>query len=115
MILWRRPKIRLLAAACCARLLAVTSSAMRHCLLGLIAVLVFCSTAEAGCLSEPRAWARHDGRPMDLVRYHLVRNACREAAATLRASGNESPWISSFVGCMRGHGYVPLYDDGIFC
>jgi hypothetical protein len=115
MILWGRPKIRLLAAACRVHLLAVTSSAMHRCLLGLVLVLVFCATAEAGCLSEPRAWSRSDRRPMDLTRYHLVANACREAASTLHFSGNESPWISSFVGCMRRHGYIPLYDDGIFC
>jgi hypothetical protein len=88
---------------------------MRHFLLGLVSVLVFCASAEAGCVSEPRAWSRHDGRPMDLTRYHLVKNACREAASTLHVSGEESPWISRFVGCMRRHGYVPLYDDGIFC
>jgi hypothetical protein len=88
---------------------------MRDFLLGLVLVLVLCATAEAGCLSEPRAWSRHDGRPMDLTRYHLVANTCREAASTLHVSGHESPWISRFVGCMRGHGYTPLYDDGIFC
>jgi hypothetical protein len=94
---------------------AVNCSAMHRCLLGLVSVLVFCATAEAGCLSEPRAWSQPGGRPMDLIRYHQIRNACREAASTLRVSGNDSPWMSSFVGCMRGHGYIPLYDDGIFC
>jgi hypothetical protein len=88
---------------------------MHRFLLGLVSVLVFCAAAEAGCLSEPRAWSRPSGRPMDLIRYRQIRNACREAASTLHVSGNESPWISSFVGCMRGHGYIPLYDDGIFC
>jgi len=88
---------------------------MRRCLLGLVSVLFLCAAADAGCLSQPRAWSRHDGRPIDLGRYRLVANACREAASTPHFSGNESPWISRFVGCMRRHGYIPLYDDGIFC
>jgi hypothetical protein len=88
---------------------------MHRCLLGLVLVLVFCASADAGCVSEPRAWSRPDGRQMDLIRYHQIRNACREAASTRHISGNERPWISGFVGCMRGHGYKPLYDDGIFC
>jgi hypothetical protein len=103
------------ASACRLDLCTVNCPAMPRYLLALVSVLVFCSTADAGCLSEPRAWMRPGGRPMDLTRYHQVRNACREAASTPRFSGNGSPWISGFVGCMRGHGYIPLYDDGIFC
>jgi hypothetical protein len=108
-------KAGIFASACRLDLPVVNCSAMHRCLLALVSVLVFSATADAGCLSEPRTWSRPGGRPMDLTRYHQVRNACREAASALHFSGNESPWISRYGSCMRRHGYIPLYDDGIFC
>ena len=94
---------------------AIGSSMMRIRLLSIALVLGVFATADAGCLTEPRAWSRRDGRRMDLSRYRQDTYTCREVASVLRFSGDYRPWISRFVGCMRGHGYTPLYDDGTFC
>ena len=78
-------------------------------------VLAISATADAGCLTEPWAWTRPGGRPMDVSRYRKDTQTCRESASVLYFAGNDPSWISKFVGCMRGRGYTPLYDDGVFC
>lgn len=78
-------------------------------------VLVSNAIADAGCQTEPRAWTRPGFRPIDLARYERDTRACREEVSIPHFSPKEGPWITKFVGCMRRHGYIPLYDDGVFC
>jgi hypothetical protein len=87
-----------------------SGEAMRACLLGVTLILAAYSSAVAACWTEPRAWAQPDGRPIDLIKYERDRAICRyEASYFYRYQ-----WIATFVGCMRQHGYIPLY-RGVFC
>ena len=88
---------------------------IRSGLVSITLVLAISPIADAGCLTEPRAWTRPGGRPMDVSRYRRDTQTCRESVSVLHFSGDDPRWISKFVGCMRGRGYTPLYDDGVFC
>jgi hypothetical protein len=83
---------------------------MRTCLIAVIFALV-ASSADAGCLTDPQAWTKHGGRPMDLGRYERDMATCRNEAST---TWRQKPWITKYVGCMKRHRYIPLY-HGVFC
>jgi hypothetical protein len=83
---------------------------MRTCLLALVFIAAAHSTAIAACWTEPRAWARPGGRPIDLILYERDTTICRHEASYFY----RYHWIATFVGCMRQRGYIPLY-NGALC
>jgi hypothetical protein len=78
----------------------------------LVAIVVAYSMAAGICSTEPRAWMRPDGRPIDPSRYERDTSTCRNEASFIK--GPWSSWTAAIVNCMGHHGYIPLYRD-IFC
>jgi hypothetical protein len=81
------------------------------CLLSITLVLATDQVDAATCFTDPQGWTTQSGHPMNLNRYAYYNSVCREEASTRR---QQKPWISEFVGCMKRHGYIPLYHD-VFC
>ena len=52
-------------------------------------VLAISAIADAGCLTEPWAWTRPGGRPMDVSRYRRDTQTCRESASVLYFAGDD--------------------------
>jgi hypothetical protein len=79
-------------------------------LLGIGLILGMSSVAEAACPNLPVAWVTPRGRPVPAALYGSTVQTCRTAADY----SSPSDWRLAFAGCMRKHGFKPVY-HGIFC